>query len=260
MTSTVVVTGGNRGIGYAICEQLAAAGHRVLLAARSPHQAAESLQGDVEPVTADLSTIASVRRLAGELRDRTGRIDVLIHNAGLWPSRRTLTEDGLEESFAVNHLAPFLLNHLLEDHLSRVVQVTAGLYVKGRAEPGRTSVGAGFHQIRTYADTKLCNLLTVPLFAERWRERGITVDAVHPGVIRTGLGDRRGPVGWLLKLAKRGWATPEQGAEPVVRLAADPGTGRYFNLTEEIPLQPPATDRELAQRIWEEAEALTSAG
>ncbi|MEU7895669.1 SDR family NAD(P)-dependent oxidoreductase [Nonomuraea sp. NPDC049152] len=263
MASTVVVTGGNRGIGYAVCERLAGEGFTVLLVARDPERgarAAASIRGDVEVVAGDLTTIASVRRLADELRDRCPRVDVLIHNAGLWPSRRTLTGDGLEESFAVNHLAPFLLNRLLEDRLGRVVQVSAGLYVKGKAEVGRTAVGADFHQMRTYADTKLCNLLTVPLFAERWRASGITIDAVHPGVIRTGLGDRRGPMGWLLKLVKRKWATPEEGAEPVVRLAHDTGTGRYFNLSEEVPLEGPARDAELAGRVWEEAEALTSAG
>ncbi|MEU4329947.1 SDR family NAD(P)-dependent oxidoreductase [Nonomuraea dietziae] len=263
MASTAVVTGGNRGIGYAVCERLADEGFKVLLVARDPERgarAAAGIRGDVELVTGDLRTIAAVRRLAGELRDRCPRVDVLVHNAGLWPSRRALTEDGLEESFAVNHLAPFLLNHLLEDRLGRVVQVSAGLYVKGRVEVGRTAVGADFHQMRTYADTKLCNLLTVPLFAERWRASGITIDAVHPGVIRTGLGDRSGPVGWLLKLVKRRWAAPEEGAAPVVGLVHDgTGTGRYFHLTEEVPLEGPAQDGELAGRVWQEAEALTSA-
>ncbi|MEW9549048.1 SDR family NAD(P)-dependent oxidoreductase [Nonomuraea sp. NPDC050783] len=262
MASLAVVTGGNRGIGRAVCARLAADGYKVLLVARDPERgrrAAAELPGDVEPVTGDLTTVASVRRLAGELRSRCPRLDVLVHNAGLWPNRRVLTGDGVEESFAVNHLAPFLLNHLLEDRLGRVVQVSAGLYVKGRAEPGRTAVGADFSAVRTYADTKLCNLLTVPLFAERWREAGITIDAVHPGVIRTGLGDRRGPLGWLLKAVKRTWATPEEGAASVAALAAGTGSGRFFDQAREVPLQGPARDRELAARIWDEAEALTAA-
>ncbi|MEZ7127464.1 SDR family NAD(P)-dependent oxidoreductase [Nonomuraea sp. AD125B] len=262
MTSLAVVTGGNRGIGHAVCARLAADGYKVLLVARDPvrgRRAAAALAGDVECVPGDLTTVASVRRLAEDLRTRCPRVEVLVHNAGLWPSRRVLTGDGLEESFAVNHLAPFLLNHLLEDRLERVVQVSAGIYVKGRAEPGRTAVGADFSSLRTYADTKLCNLLTVPLFAERWRDRGITIDAVHPGVIRTGLGDRGGPLGWLLKAAKRKWATPEEGAAPVAALARDTGTGRYFDQTREVPLEGPAADRDLARRIWDEAEELTAA-
>ncbi|RSN09380.1 retinol dehydrogenase [Nonomuraea sp. WAC 01424] len=260
--SIMVVTGGNRGIGYAVCERLAAEGHKVLLVARDAEQgreAASRIGGDVQAVAGRLDTAASVRRLAAELRDRCARIDVLVHNAGIWPARRTLTEDGLEESFAVNHLAPFLLNHLLEDRLGRVVQVTAGLYAKGRAEPGRTSVGASFSPMRTYADTKLCNLLTVPLFAERWRAAGTTIDAVHPGVIRTGLGDRGGLLGLLLKVAKRTWAAPEEGARHVVALTGAPGTGRYFDQDRQVPLQGPALDAELARRIWDEAETLTAA-
>ncbi|UBU09242.1 SDR family NAD(P)-dependent oxidoreductase [Nonomuraea gerenzanensis] len=262
MASVMVVTGGSRGIGHAVCERLAGDGHRVLLVARDPErgrQAAAGIQGNVEFVAGDLTTVASVRRLAEELRERCPRVDVLVHNAGIWPSRRVLTADGVEESFAVNHLAPFLLNRLLEDRLGRVVQVSAGLYVKGRAEPGRTSVGADFSSLRTYADTKLCNLLTVPLFAERWREAGVTIDAVHPGVIRTGLGDRSGPAGWLLKVVKRRWATVEQGAGPVVALVGGTGTGRYFDQTAKVPLQGPALDGELARRIWDEAQALTAA-
>ncbi|MEV4169228.1 SDR family NAD(P)-dependent oxidoreductase [Nonomuraea sp. NPDC049709] len=262
MASIMVVTGGNRGIGHEVCARLAGDGHKVLLVARDPEQgerAAAGIRGDVEPVAGDLTTVASVRRLADALRARCPRIDVLVHNAGVWPSRRVLTEDGLEQSFAVNHLAPFLLNHLLEDRLGRVVQVSAGLYVRGRAEAGRTAVGADFSSMRTYADTKLCNLLTVPLFAERWREAGITIDAVHPGVVRTGLGDRRGPLGWLLKAVKRKWATPEEGAGPVVALVGATGTGRYFDLTEEVPLRGPALDGDLARRIWDEAAELTAA-
>ncbi|MCK2216964.1 SDR family NAD(P)-dependent oxidoreductase [Actinomadura sp. ATCC 31491] len=262
MTSLAVVTGGNRGIGRAVCARLAADGYKVLLVSRDAERgrrAAAEIAGDVECVPGDLTTMASVRRLAEELRGRSPRLDVLVHNAGLWPSRRVLTGDGVEESFAVNHLAPFLLNHLLADRLGRVVQVTAGLYVKGRAEPGRTCVGADFSAMRTYADTKLCNLLTVPLFAERWREAGITIDAVHPGVIRTGLGDRGGPLGWLLKAVKRSWGTPEEGAAPVAALARGTGSGRYFDQDREVPLQGPAVDRELAGRVWAEAEELTAA-
>ncbi|GAA2213529.1 SDR family oxidoreductase [Nonomuraea monospora] len=227
MGSVLVVTGGNRGIGRAVCERLADDGHRVLLVARDAErgrQAAAGIRGDVEFVAGDLATTASVRRLAEELRARCPRVDVLVHNAGLWPGRRVLTSDGVEESFAVN----------------------------------RTSAGADFSSLRTYADTKLCNLLTVPLFAERWREAGVTIDAVHPGVIRTGLGDRGGPAGWLLKAVKRKWATVEEGAGPVVALAGGTGTGRYFDQLEEVPLRGPALDGELARRVWDEAEALTA--
>ncbi|GAA1020048.1 short-chain dehydrogenase [Acrocarpospora pleiomorpha] len=258
---TVVVTGGNRGIGYAVCERLARAGKRVVLVSRDRERGAaaiRALPGEVDLVVGDLTTFAGVRILAEELRRICPRIEVLVHNAGLWPSRRVLTADGVEESFAINHLAPFLLNHLLEDLLGRVVQVSAGLYAKGKVNPDRTPQGLDFHPIRTYADTKLCNVLMLPLFARRWEDAGVTIDAVHPGVIRTGLGDRGGPAGLLLKAAKRFWLPPEKGAEPVVRLALEnTGTGRFFNVNKEIPIE---LDEDLARRVWTQAAELTGAG
>lgn len=253
----VVVTGGNRGIGLAVCAELARQGHRVVVVARDAvkgEQAVRSLPGEAVLVQGDLSTVAGMRELADRLGAACPEIGVLVHNAGLWPSRRVLTADGLEEAFAVNHLAPFTLNRLLEDRLRRVVQVSAGLYVKGRADPGRTPYGLDFHPLRTYADTKLCNVAVLPIFAERWRARGLTIDAVHPGVINTGLGDRKGPVGLLLKAAKRFWKTPAQGAVPVVALTTVGTTGRYYDELTEIPM---SVDHELGAQLWEQAETLS---
>ncbi|WP_218011056.1 SDR family NAD(P)-dependent oxidoreductase [Herbidospora mongoliensis] len=253
----VVVTGGNRGIGYAVCAELARQGHRVVVVARDAaagERAVRSLPGEVTLVQGDLSTVAGMWALAERLRSACPEIDVLVHNAGLWPSKLTLTSDGLEEAFAVNHLAPFTLNRLLEGHLKRVVQVSAGLYVKGRADPDRTPYGKDFHPLRTYADTKLCNVLTLRPFAERWQARGLTIDAVHPGVINTGLGARGGPVGLLLKVAKRFWKTPAQGAEPVVALTAKSTSGRYYDERDEIEM---TTDPALGLRLWEQAEKLS---
>lgn len=209
----------------------------------------------------DLDCARSSRAAAQALLEACPEIDVLIHNAAIWPSRRELNEDGLERAFAVNHLAPFLLNHLLARALiearARVVQVSAGLYIKGRPDPERTPSGEDFHPLGTYPTTKLCNLLLVPLFAERWKDQGVTINALHPGVIRTGLGDRDGALGYVLRAVKRLWKSPEQGARPVVRLALDPAlegvTGRYFHLEEESPLAPVARDRAMAERLWTQA-------
>jgi len=266
----VVITGANRGIGYAVAEQLVRRGYRTVLLCRSAASGAAAaaaltpLASGAPPLTVmgDLATVGGVRSAAAAIRDACPRLDVLVHNAGLWPAARRLTADGVEESFAVNHLAPFLLNHLLEPDLiaarGRVVQVSAGLYVKGRVDLERTPTGADFSSLRTYADTKLCNVMLLPLFAERWAEQGVTINAVHPGVVRTGLGDRSGPLGLLLGLVKRRWATPEEGARPVVHLVTEPtGTGGYYHLTEETPLVGPATDRALAERVWAQAAELT---
>ncbi|MEU0480402.1 SDR family NAD(P)-dependent oxidoreductase [Streptosporangium sp. NPDC006013] len=258
MGPTVVITGGNRGIGLATAEEFARRDHRVVIVARNPAAAGEAARLGADLVAGDLSTLKGVRAVAEALAGTCPRLDVLVHNAGVWPSARRLTEDGFEESFAVNHLAPFLLNHLLEDRLARVVQVTAGLYVKGRADLVRTPAGTDFSPLRTYADTKLCNLALMPLWAERWKPRGITIDAVHPGVIRTGLGDRGGPVGVLLKTAKLLWKAPADGAAPVVRLALDQaGTGRYFDVDRELPLASVAADLAWAGKLWTQAAELT---
>jgi NAD(P)-dependent dehydrogenase (short-subunit alcohol dehydrogenase family) len=246
---TAVVTGGNRGIGRAVVESLVAKGYRVVALSRQP----VAIPG-AEVVTGDLASSRTVADAARVLAGACPSIDVLVHNAGVWPTRRLLNEDGIEQAFAVNHLAPFQLNLALEDRVRRVVQVSAGLYVKGTVDPARTPTGADFHRMRTYCATKLANLLVLPLFARRWQDAGVTIDALHPGVIRTRLGDPGGPLGLVLKAVKLTWAKPADGAAPVVRLAGAEGTGRYFDVDEEAPLP---HDPALADALWAQALELT---
>lgn len=258
---TVVVTGANRRIGLAVARELVGRGCRVILVARDVDAAQVAVRSlstpgakpaDVALVVGDLSSPTSTRAVASRLLEASPRIDVLIHNAGLWPSRLDRS-DGLERAFAVNHLAPFLLNHLVAPAMprgGRIVQVSAGLYVKGRVDLEKTPRGEDFHAIRTYATTKLCNLLLLRRFAERLRPSGITINALHPGVIRTGLGARAGPIGLLLQVVKLLWKAPEEGARPIVRLALDPilsdVSGKYFHLETETPLEAVADDDRLA--------------
>ncbi|WP_320668914.1 SDR family NAD(P)-dependent oxidoreductase [Patulibacter defluvii] len=265
------MTGANRGIGRAVTTDLVSArGWRVIAVCRDPREgeglrrALATCPGEVRVVIGDLAGARVAREAAARIRAACDRIDVLIHNAGVWPARRELVEGGVERAFAVNHLAPFLLNHELEPRLvdgGRIVQVSAGLHVKGRADVERVWNGASFHPIRTYADTKLCNLLTLARFAERLRPRGIAINAVHPGVIRTGLGDRGGPLGLLLRLVKRGWADPTDAVAPIVRLARDPAlagvSGRYYEIEQEQPLAPLAADPVVADAVWRQARRLS---
>ncbi|TDC93329.1 SDR family NAD(P)-dependent oxidoreductase [Actinomadura sp. 7K507] len=251
---SVVVTGGNRGVGRAVAAEAVRRGHQVTITSRQPEAgAAVAREIGAELVAGDLSNLRTARAAAGEIAAAVPAIDVLVHNAAVWPSRRVLNEDGFEESFFTNHLAPFLLNHLLEDRIRRVVQVSAGLYVMGRVDPERTPAGGDFSATKTYANTKLANLMMVPLFAERWKDSGITIDAVHPGVLRTGLGERGGFQGLLLKTVKRSLKSADAAAEPVADLLAAEGTGRYFNGRRQRPLKPVARDADLARRLWDDA-------
>lgn len=271
MTKTAIVTGAARGIGRAVAHALVSEGLSVVLLCRDRAQGARvrdellaGSPGNVRLVVGDLASLAGIRAASAGLLEACPSLDLLIHNAGVWPAARVLTPDGLEQAFVVNHLAPFLLNQLLLDALAeaggRVVQVSAGLYVKGRPSLERTPRGDDFGSIHTYATTKLCNLLLLPRFAALFAAHGVTIDALHPGVIRTDLGARRGVLGVLLRIVKRAWKTPEEGARPVVRLALDPalatGTGRYFEVDRERTLAPVAQDGALADALWEQASRL----
>lgn len=268
----VVVTGAGRGIGLAVAQALAERGAELALVVRDERRAAPALApvlaaaaargSAARVVVGDLGCVRTAKLLARDLTAACPRIDAFVHNAGLLPDRRELEEDGLERAFVVNHLAPFVLNRLLEPVFlasgTHVVQVTAGMYPLGRPDLAKTPRGEDFHVVRTYATTKLMNLLLLPLFTARWQGRGPAMNAVHPGVIRTGLGDRPGALGHLVRAVKWLWKAPEAGARPVVRLAleASPGSGRYFEEETEKELRPMARDPELARRIWAQAEEL----
>jgi len=268
---TAIVTGASRGIGEAVARALVSEGCSVVLLCRDAARGeavraslARLGPGQARLVTGHLDTLSGIRAAAAALEAACPRSDVLVHNAGVWPARRVLGPDGLEQAFVVNHLAPFLLNHLLADALSRargrVVQVSAGLYVKGRPSLARTPRGEDFGSIHTYATTKLCNLALLPRYAALLAPRGVTIHALHPGVIRTDLGDRPGPLGALLRIVKRTWKAPEEGARPVVRLALEPSfastTGRYFEVDDERPLAQVAADPALAEALWLQASTL----
>lgn len=272
-----IVTGANTGIGYAVAEQLAALEHGVVVVSRNLQKGKDAVEAirtatgntAVELVQGDLSSVAGVRELAQRLLDTCPRIDALINNAGIWPTKRELNPDGYEMAFMVNHLAPFQLSHLLLDRLkesapSRIVNVNAGLFVKGEVDMDKLPTGENFHRFKTYMHTKLCNVYFTLDMAQRLEGSGTTVNALHPGVIRTNLGDAPGLLGSLVKFAKRFWSTPEEGARPIVHLATDPifeeTTGKYYNIEEEFDIPENAKDPKIAQVLWEFSAKATGVG
>lgn len=276
MARNIVITGANRGIGHAVVRAFAAhpdaASLRIVMVCRDPvsgararDQIAQTTAAELVLVGGSLDEVHAIRETAGKIDQACPRIEVLIHNAGIWPAQLRQNADGLEQAFVVNHLAPFLLNRLLEPKLAashaRIVQISAGIYVKGKVDLARTPTGSDFSALTTYANTKLCNLLLLARFAERLQPLGVTINAIHPGVIRTGLGDRGGIIGVLLKLAKRFWKSPEEAAPAILRLALDPTlattTGRYFDVETEQALLPHATDPQIAEALWHQAETLS---
>lgn len=259
---TVVITGATRGIGAALARSLAAPDVRLVLAGRDL-AAGERVAHDAQRagaearfVVADLSSVSGALALAASLRGEA--VDALVHNAGVWPSRRERDAQGLERAFVVNHLSPAALTEALlraPTPPGRVVVVTAGLIALARWSPERTPTGDDFHALRTYANTKLWFALYARSIAAR-----VPVIAVHPGVIRTGLGDRAGLVGALLRAVKRRWKTPEHAAHtlaPHCLRALDAGeTDRFFHEALPAPWPAPADDPVARAEVGPRTEAL----
>jgi NAD(P)-dependent dehydrogenase (short-subunit alcohol dehydrogenase family) len=264
---TIIVTGANSGIGKAAALQLAQAGHHVVAVCRDEAKGRAAVEeiraaapgAQVDLVLGDLSTVASTRELAERLLAACPRIHVLVNNAGVWMTQRKLNADGLELTFMVNHLAPFMLTLLLLERLkasapARIVNVNAGLYANGEVDLDNLPAGENFNRFKTYMHSKLCNVYFTTELARRLEGSGVTVNALHPGVIRTNLGDSRGPLGLVLRVVKRLWKSPEKGAKPVVRLAigedVEGVSGRYYNEFEEIPVADNAKDPETSEKLW----------
>jgi NAD(P)-dependent dehydrogenase (short-subunit alcohol dehydrogenase family) len=264
---TFIVTGGNSGIGKAAALALAKQGEQVVIVSRNACKGeaalaeVRSLSGNpgTELVVGDLGSVESTKHLAADLLARFPGIVVLINNAGVWPTSLQLNAEGLENAFMVNHLAPYILSRMLYPQLrqnapSRIVNVNAGLYIKGKVDLSRTPYGKDFGRFSTYMNTKLCNIYCTQSFAKLLDGTGVTVNAIHPGVIRTNLGDTGGLFGWLLRQAKRSWGTPEEGARPVVRLGTAPEleqtNGKYFDLLAEKSYAENAQDDDLREKLW----------
>jgi retinol dehydrogenase 14 len=262
-----VVTGASSGIGRAAAVELARRGATVVPVARESERlrrVAAQVGGDL--LSADFASLAQVRRLADELLERHERIDVLVNNAGLVTSRRELTEDGYEMTFAVNHLAPFLLTNLLLGRLrasapARVITTSSGAHGGGRLDFDDLAGERSWSMMRAYSTSKLANILFTRGLAMRVEPDEVTVNCLHPGVINTKLGRGAGRLAGLTWTAGRPFfGSPKRGASTIVYLAtSEEGgevTGGYYENSRPVGTSAAAADAELADRLWRESERL----
>jgi retinol dehydrogenase 14 len=272
---TVLVTGGTGGIGKATAVGLAALGARVAITGRDRRRTEEAAADiraaggpEVDVFVADMSSQAEVRRLASEVLDGLPRLDVLVNNVGgFWNSRR-VTVDGLEHTFALNHLAPFLLTNLLLDRLkenapSRVVTVSSGAQAMGRIDFDDLQGERAYSGQRAYNQSKLANVLFTYELARRLDGSGVTANVLHPGVVRTAFGaEDPGTLQRLfVPLARLFMKRPEQGAATSIHLASAPElehvSGQYFANREPKRSSSRSYDDAVAARLWDVSCALT---
>jgi NAD(P)-dependent dehydrogenase (short-subunit alcohol dehydrogenase family) len=243
---TVLVTGGTAGIGRATALGLARMGAHLAICGRdreSTEGAAGEIRaaggGQVEVFVADLSSQSQVRRLADEVLQRLSRIDVLVNNVGGYWNTRHVTADGLERTFALNHLAPFLLTNLLWDRLSnsapaRVVTVASNAHAQGRIDFDDLQGERSYSGARAYSQSKLANVLFTYELARRLPATSVTANALHPGLTRTSFGaeDPGGVQRRLVPFLRPFMKAPAEGAATSIHLASAPElarvTGRYF--------------------------------
>ena len=271
-----LVTGGNSGIGLAAARGLARRGATVLLTGRDRSRgaaAAEELRAlgaaAAEFLPADLSTIAAVRALAGEVRQRHDRLHVLINNAGLICAARRLTVDGLEETFAINHLAPFLLTNELRPLLAaakaRVIMVASDAHRALRTlDFDNLQSEKRFRPFLAYSQSKLENILFTYELARRWAGDEVTATCLHPGVVLTPIWDHaRGMLKLLAAVMKPFMISAAKGGASVARLAFAPElagvTGRYYHRDRERASSPLSYDAAVAAKLWDESEKLAAA-
>lgn len=272
---TVVITGATSGLGLASAEGLAGAGARVVIGARDPgrgeaarRQVADTAHNeDLHVVVGDLSSQAAVRQIAHELESRFDRLDVLINNAGIDVGRRQVTADGLELTFAVNYMAPFLLTTTLLGALkasapTRVLNVVSSGYRGGKIDFDDLQAERRFSGQRAYNNSKLALVVFTYELARRLQGSGVTVNAIDPGFVRgTGIGHTL-PLAYQLVgiLMWPFMASVQRGAETAIWAASDPSlnevTGKYFKRGKELATGSPTRDADLAQRLWEESERL----
>jgi NAD(P)-dependent dehydrogenase (short-subunit alcohol dehydrogenase family) len=274
---TVVITGGTSGIGEVAALELARMGARIVLVARDRSRAETTLArlrkrapGRAHTVHyADLMRVAEMKRVALEIAGAEARIDVLINNAGAMFASRELTSDGLERTFALNHLAYFAVTAGLRERLAatggaRIVNTASDAHRGATLDLDDLQSARGYGAMQAYGRSKLCNILFTRELARRLHGTGVTANSLHPGFVATRFGDGSGGlISGVFRLAKFFAISPAEGAKTIVQLASSPEvdgvSGKYFYQCRETTPSPAAQDDRAASALWERSAQLAGA-
>jgi NAD(P)-dependent dehydrogenase (short-subunit alcohol dehydrogenase family) len=275
---TCLITGASSGIGRATAIELARMGATLVLVCRDRSRGEAALAevqrnargGGAQLMLADLASQESIRALAREYLATQRPLHVLINNAGVVNTRRSLTIDGIETVFAVNHLAYFLLTHLLLERLrastpARIVNVASEAHKFGALDFDDLGGERRYRPMRIYGQSKLANILFTYELARRLDGTGVTVNCLHPGAVATGLGFNNGVVAKaIISLLRPFIRTAEDGARTSIFLASSPAvegvSGKYFVDCRERRSSPASNDQDAARRLWEVSAQLTGIG
>ena len=270
-----VVTGATSGIGLVTAEALARRGATLIVVGRNPERGAaivrriqqETGNSAVELMVADLSAQAQVRQLAREIRRRFARLDVLVNNAGALFGQRQLSQDGIEMTFALNHLAYFLLTNLLLDCLkastsARIVNVSSEAHRRARLDFTDWQGQHRYSGWRAYARSKLANILFTYELARRLEGTEVVANALHPGFVATNFGrNNRSLTAMFFRILQLAAISPEEGAQTIIYLATSPEvkglTGEYFVKQKAVRSSQASYDRAAAERLWQVSAELT---
>src|SRR5476651_405631 len=277
---TVVVTGGTSGIGEVAALRLAGQGARIVLIARDPERAATTLSKlksanasvDHKAQYGDLSSIVDMKRVAKEVADSEPRIDVLINNAGAVFLSRKVSIDGLEMTFATNHMAYFVVTNILLDRLkatpgARIVSTASDAHKSGKLDFDDLQSEKKYSSFRVYGTSKLCNILFTRELSRRLEGTGVTANCLHPGFVGTRFGQNNANNVFMKGLARVIMSfglSPEDGARTIIHLASSPDvaaiSGEYFYKCKVAVATDDAMDADAAKRLWEVSVKIAGVG
>ena len=270
----IVITGATSGIGQVAAEELAAMGARIVQVARSRERGEGALKRLRERAPdiahgiyyADLSRVSEMKRVAMEIAQAEPHIDVLINNAGAMFGSRQVTEEGLERTFALNHLSYFVLTQGLRQRLvasspARVINTSSDAHASRTIDFSDLQSSKAYRGFNVYGFSKLCNILFTRQLARQLAGTGVTANCLHPGFVATRFGDQAGGLfSFVIRLAKRFALSPQQGAETLIYLASSPDvakvTGEYFYKCRPATPSKEAQNNAKAERLWTETARL----